>query len=127
MRTVYNRSMILSYQYRIKPSPEQEAMMVYWLELLRRHWNYALGQRLDWLTRTRSQIDRCSIVSEPTGEIPERPSYNSQSSDLKQTKALFPEYKGIYAQVQQQNLMRLDKAWLRWLVPDAKGKRASKT
>jgi len=61
------------------------------------------------------------------GAIPERPSYNSQSADLKQTKALFPEYKGIYAQVQQQNLMRLDKAWLRWLVPDAKGKRAGKT
>jgi len=118
--------MILTYEYKIKPSPEQEAMMLHWLELLRRHWNYALGQRLDWLNRTRCQIDRCSIKSEPIGVIPERPNYNSQSSDLKQTKALFPEYKGIYAQVQQQNLMRLDKAWQRWLVPDAKGKRAGR-
>ncbi len=24
----------------------------HWGELLRRHWNYALGQRLDWLRRT---------------------------------------------------------------------------
>lgn len=32
-----------------------------WLELLRRHWNYALGQRLDWLRRTRCQVDRCTF------------------------------------------------------------------
>ncbi len=46
-----------------------------WLELLRRHYNYALGQRLDWLNRTRCQVDRCSLVSEPIGEIPERVDY----------------------------------------------------
>jgi len=100
--------------------------MLYWLELLRRHWNYALGQRLDWLNRTRSPIDRCSLVSEPIGEIPERPNYNFQANQLKQTKELFPEYKGIYHDVQQQNLMRLDKAWTRWLVPDATGKRGGR-
>ena len=55
--------MILTYCYRIKPSPEQIVTMERWLELLRRHWNYALGQRLDWLNRTRSPIDRCSLVS----------------------------------------------------------------
>ncbi|NEP61169.1 MAG: helix-turn-helix domain-containing protein, partial [Symploca sp. SIO2G7] len=36
--------MILTYCYRIKPSAEQEATMFYTLELLRRHWNYCLGQ-----------------------------------------------------------------------------------
>jgi len=100
--------------------------MLHWLELLRRHWNYAIGQRLDWLNRTRCQIDRCSIKSEPIGGIPERPNYNFQSAQLKQTKELFPEYKGIYHDAQQQNLMRLDKAWQCWLVPDAKGKRAGR-
>ena len=118
--------MILTYEYRIKPSPEQEAMMLHWLELLRRHWNYALGQRLDWLNRTRCQIDRCSIKSEPIGNIPERPNYHYQAGELKQTKILFPEYKDIYAQVQQQNLMRLDKAWQRWLKPDKTGKRGGR-
>ena len=100
--------------------------MLHWLELLRRHWNYALGQRLDWLNRTRSRIDRCSLVSEPIGEIPERPNYNFQANQLKQTKELFPEYKRIYHDVQQQNLMRLDRAWTRWLVPDATGKRGGR-
>ncbi|MGB7441222.1 MAG: helix-turn-helix domain-containing protein, partial [Coleofasciculaceae cyanobacterium] len=29
--------MILTYQYRIKPTPDQEATMLFWLERLRRH------------------------------------------------------------------------------------------
>jgi hypothetical protein len=57
-----------------------------WREMLRRHFNYALGQRFDWLRRTRCQIDRCSLVSEPIGDIPEKfPSYNFQAGELKQT------------------------------------------
>ena len=61
--------MLLTYEYRIKPSPEQVAIMDNWLELLRRHWNYALGERLDWLSRSRSWVNQCSIVSEPIGDV----------------------------------------------------------
>ena len=101
-------------------------MLEAWGELLRRHYNYALGQRFDWLNRTRCQIDRCSLVSEPIGERPERVDYYTQASELKQTKQLFPEYKDIYADCQQQNLMRLDKAWKKWLIPDKNGKRGGR-
>lgn len=118
--------MKLAYQYRIKPTTEQVAIMETWLELLRRHWNYALAQRLDWLHRTRSFADRCSLVSEPIGEIPSRPSYYTQAAELKETKKLFSEYKNIYAEVQQQNLMRLDKACVRWMKPDVNGKRSGR-
>ena len=118
--------MILTYCYRIKPSAEQEATMLYTLELLRRHWNFALGQRLDWLRRTRCQVDRCSIVSEPIGEIPNKVDYYTQQSDLKQTKALFPDYKNIWSESQQVNLQRLNKAWERWLFPDKSGKRGGR-
>ena len=97
-----------------------------WSELLRRHYNWALGQRLDWLNRTRCQIDRCSIVSEPIGEVPGRVDYYSQQSALHETKKLFPEYAGIYSEVQQMNLQRLDKAWKRWLVPDKTGSRGGR-
>ena len=97
-----------------------------WSELLRRHWNFALAQRLDWLNRTRCQIDRCSIVSEAIGSVPERVDYYSQQSALKETKRLFPEYASIYSEVQQMNLQRLDKAWKRWLVPDKTGKRGGR-
>ncbi|MCL1474753.1 RNA-guided endonuclease InsQ/TnpB family protein [Argonema antarcticum] len=119
--------MLLTYQYKIKPSPEQKIVMMQWLELLRRHYNYSLGQRLDWLSRTRCSIDRCSLVSEPIGDIPEQfPNYNFQAGLLKQTKELFPEYKYIYHDVQQQNLKRLDKAWDRWIKPDKSGKRGGR-
>ena len=109
--------MILTYEYRLRPTNQQAAQIDWWLELLRRHWNYALGQRLDYLRRTRSQIDRCSLVSEPIGEIPESVNYYTQQAALKETKVLFPEYKEIYSEVQQINLQRLDKAWKRWLPP----------
>ena len=118
--------MLITYQYKLNPSVKQAATMEVWGELLRRHWNYALGQRLDWLYSNRSQIDRCSLISEPVGEIPEKVDYYTQASDLKQTKELFPDYKDIYADCQQQNLMRLDKAWKRWLIPDKTGKRGGR-
>jgi putative transposase len=79
------------------------------------------------LRRTRCQIDRCSLVSEAIGDIPDKfPGYNFQAGELKQTKELFPAYKEIHAEVQQQNLKRLDKAWDRWMKPDKSGKRAGR-
>ncbi|WP_439638085.1 RNA-guided endonuclease InsQ/TnpB family protein [Spirulina sp.] len=118
--------MIVTHEYRIYPSAEQITIMERWLELLRRHWNYALGQRLDWLSQTREAINTCSIIAEPIGEIPEPVTYYSQQSALKETKVLFPEYRDIYAEVQQGNLRRLDKAWQRWWKPDITGKRAGR-
>ena len=118
--------MLLTYCYRIKPNAEQQAVMLHTLELLRRHWNYALGQRLDWLRRTRCQIDRCSIISEPIGKIPDKVDYYTQQSALKETKQLFPAYKDIWAESQQVNLQRLKKAWERWMIPDKSGKRGGR-
>lgn len=118
--------MLLTYQYKLNPTQLQSSTMAVWGELLRRHWNYALGQRLDWLNRTRCPIDRCSIGSEPIGEISARVDYYTQASQLRTTKELFPAYKHIYADCQQQNLMRLDKAWKRWMTPDKNGKRGGR-
>jgi putative transposase len=110
----------------LQPNPEQVATLSHWGELLRRHWNYALGERLDYLRRTRSLLDQCSLISEAIGDIPSKVDYYSQAANLKETKSLFPEYKDIYADCQQQNLMRLDKAWKRWLIPDKNGNRGGK-
>jgi putative transposase len=118
--------MLLTYQYKLNPTDTQASILETWGELLRRHWSYALGQRLDWLHRTRCPIDRCSLASEPIGGIPEKVDYYTQASELRATKELFSEYKDIYADCQQQNLMRLDKAWKRWLIPDNNGKRGGR-
>ena len=101
--------------------------MRHWLELLRLHRNWVLANRYDWLRHTRCQIDRCSLICEAIEEIPKlKPSYYNESEQLKQTKRLFPDYKNIYHEVQQQNLMRLDDSWWRWLIPDKTGKRAGR-
>jgi putative transposase len=60
-------------------------------------------------------------------DIPDKfPGYNLQAVELKQTKELFPAYKEIHAEVQQQNLRRKDKSWDRWIKPDKSGKRAGR-
>ena len=118
--------MLITYQYRIKPSDEQVTVMETWLEMCRWQWNRCLGERLDWLRRTRCQIDRCSLHSEPIGEIPERTNYYTQQASLPLLKKKQIEYKQLYAECLQDVLRRLDKAWKRWLVPDGKGKRGGR-
>jgi putative transposase len=103
--------MLLTYQYRLQPTLLQGATLNHWGELL---------------CRTRSQFDRSSLTSEPIGDIPSNVDYHSQAADLKETKGLFPEYKEIYADCQQQNVMGLDKSWKGWLIPDKIGRRGGK-
>ena len=71
-------------------------------------------------------MDRCSLTSEPTGDILSNVDYYSQAANLKETKGLFPEYKEIYTDCQQQNGMGLDKSWKGWSIPDKTGKRGGK-
>ena len=118
--------MILTYQYRIKPNTEQIAVMETWLEMSRWQWNRCLGERLDWLRRTRNPVDRCSLVTEPIGAIPSKVNYYTQQASLPLLKKEKPEYKQLYAECLQDVLRRLDKAWKRWRVPDSKGKRGGR-
>ncbi len=118
--------MLSTYQYRIKPSDEQIATMEKWLEMCRWQWNRCLGERLDWLRRTRCQVDRCSLHSEPIGEIPERVNYYTQQASLPWLKKEQIEYKQLYAECLQDVLRRLDKAWKKWLIPDSKGERGGR-
>lgn len=71
-------------------------------------------------------VNRCSLVSEAIGNPPEPVDTYSQKRDLKQTKVLYPQYKTIYADVQQENILRLGKAWDRWRKPDKTGKRGGR-
>jgi len=75
--------MIVTYQYPINPTPDLISLIDNWLEFCLRHWNYAFGQGLDWLHRTRCQIDRCSTLSEPIAQIPTLVNYYTQQTALK--------------------------------------------
>ena len=71
-------------------------------------------------------MNRCSLTSDPIGDIPSNVDYYSQAANLKETKGLFPEYEEIYTDCQQQNGMGLDKSWKGWSIPDKTGKRGGK-
>jgi len=110
----------------MRPPPNQEATMLDWLELLRKQYNYHLGERLDWERLNKCPVDRCSIISCPIAPPKDRPSYYSQQNDLLNTKKLFPEYKAIHSQVLQDCVKRIDRTWQRFTQGDSNGKRSGR-
>jgi putative transposase len=75
-------------------------------------WNYALREKKDWLNSRKSPVNACSIHSEYI--IPADtpfPNYHNQSKALTEAKKTNPELKKINAQVLQQTLRTLDRAF----------------
>ncbi|MBE9204152.1 helix-turn-helix domain-containing protein, partial [Synechocystis salina LEGE 06099] len=65
--------MRISYQYRLKPTTEQESLMLRWLDMLRHQYNWLLAEQFNWYEQNRSSIDRCSILAEHLPELKDRP------------------------------------------------------
>jgi putative transposase len=146
--------MRLTYKYRLKPTKSQIATFQVWLELARRQYNFRLGQRFDWYEATRSRVDACPLVAnivpveeiykdipltrtlikgkrkgEVVSNIVEQGYvdwFSVQRADLKQTKALFAEYKELDSQVLQDVIDRVEYAFSRFIKPDASGNRSGK-
>ena len=53
--------MKLTYRYKLRPTKEQNATMIEWLNLCRRQYNYRLGQRFSWWEATRTPINACPL------------------------------------------------------------------
>ena len=53
--------MKLCYRYKLKPTSEQKATMIQWLNLCRRQYNYRLAQRFRWWESTRTSINACPL------------------------------------------------------------------
>jgi putative transposase len=114
--------MLLTYQYRLRLTKEQETTFDQWLELCRRQYNYRLWERFDWWEMHRCSINACPLVCSIAKPKP-YPNYYWQQHDLQETKKLFPEYKQIPSHMLQNVLVRVDKAVDRWLKADSTGKR----
>jgi putative transposase len=117
--------MIITYQYKLRPNKNQVAKMQTWLEILRRHYNYCLSERLYWWEYNRCEINSCPLVCSIVS-LADRPNYYSQQNKLLETKGLFPEYKNIHSQVLQNCVKRVDLAFDRFVNPDVTGKRFGK-
>ncbi|MFM6628762.1 MAG: RNA-guided endonuclease InsQ/TnpB family protein, partial [Microcystis panniformis] len=102
----------LTYQYKLKVNRQQEQEIIHILDVCKSVYNYALSERKDWLNSRKCLADHCSLVSEyiiPADEP--YPNYFVQAKNLTEAKKVYPILKTVNAQVLQQVLKTLDKAF----------------
>ncbi len=125
--------MILAYKYKLKSTPSQEITMSNWLSMLRSHYNFCLRDRIEAYEQVKSpKLGNysdlktkapccpltCSISPQSQLGNPfkksgkKRNGYEMQSSELRFLKKARPWYKKIHSTVLQQNLRRLETAFL---------------
>ncbi len=102
----------LNYQYKLRPNKQQEAKIELMLDVCKNVYNYALRERKDWLNSRKSPTNTCSIISEYIipADAP-YPNYCYQSKKLTIAKKTNPRLKSVNAQVLQQTLKALDRAF----------------
>ncbi len=103
----------LTYTYRLRPNCQQIRLYQEWLEASRQVWNDALAERKDWSMSRSCSVDRCSLRGEYViaADAP-RPTFASQCKSLTQARKAFPELQAAHAQMLQQVLRRLEKAFV---------------
>ncbi|MGV0029488.1 helix-turn-helix domain-containing protein, partial [Phormidesmis priestleyi] len=102
----------LTYSYRIYPDLNQELEMLFWLEQCRKVYNFALRERKDWINSRKCAVNACSLKQEYIipADIP-YPGYYEQQNALSQAKKDIPDLLRVNAQVLQDALKRVDKAF----------------
>ena len=102
----------LTYEYKLEPTAEQIAYIENTLNVCRLVWNFALGYRKDWCKSRKSAINACSIEREYIISVNEPfPNYHRQAKLLTEAKKDNAFLKSANAQVLQQTLRTLDRAW----------------
>ncbi|NET15253.1 MAG: transposase [Okeania sp. SIO1H6] len=114
-----------AYQYKLKPNNELVSTIELWLDLLRRQYNYRLGERFSWWSENRSSVNACPLIM-PIPQLRNNQDYYSHKKDLVNTKDKFPDYKLIHSQVLQDCIKRVKIAIERWLKADKNGQRLGK-
>ncbi|MGK7927719.1 MAG: RNA-guided endonuclease InsQ/TnpB family protein [Spirulina sp.] len=102
----------LTYEYKLILTTKQIEVIEHTLTVCRSFWNYALRERKDWLNSRKSPVNACSLEKEYI--IPADapfPNYNHQAKQLTEAKKTNPILKSVNAQVLQQILRRLERAF----------------
>ena len=102
----------LTYQYKLKVNRQQEPEIVHILDVGKSVYNYAIAEQKEWLNSRKCLADRCSLVPEciiPTDEP--YPNYFAQAKNLTEAKKVHTVLKTVNAQVLQQVLRTLDRAF----------------
>ncbi|WP_019509108.1 RNA-guided endonuclease TnpB family protein [Pleurocapsa sp. PCC 7319] len=102
----------LTYEYKLEPTAEQISYIENTLDVCRSVWNFALLNRKDWCKSRKSAINACSIERELIMSVDEPfPNYHVQAKQLTEAKKNNNFLKSANAQVLQQTLRTLDRAW----------------
>ncbi len=102
----------LTYEYKLEPTSEQIESIENTLNVCRSVWNFALSYRKDWCKSRKSPINACSIEGEYIMSVDEPfPNYHVQAKQLTEAKKDIEFLKSANAQVLQQTLRTLDRAW----------------
>ena len=102
----------LTYEYKLIPSQKQIAVIEDILAVCRKVWNYALRERKDWYKSRKCSVNYCSLQHEYIIPVDQPyPNYKIQAANLTKAKKDNPELKRINAQVLQQVLKTLDRAF----------------
>ena len=102
----------LTYEYKLEPTRAQIDSIENTLNVCRRVWNFALSYRKDWCKSRKSVINACSIKREYIMSVDEPfPNYHVQAKQLTEAKKNNNFLKSSNAQVLQQTLRTLDRAW----------------
>ena len=102
----------LTYEFKLIPDRQQIEVIEHTLDVCRSVWNYALRDRKDWLKSRKSPVNACSLIQEYiiSPDIP-YPNYHNQASSLTLAKKTNEILKSVNAQVLQQVLRTLDRAF----------------
>ena len=109
---ITDMNLTMNYRYRIYPDANQEQMMLHWLEISRKVYNYALREIKDWVNSRKCSLDYCSLEREYI--IPADkpfPTYYIQQNALPKAKKEFPLLGEASSQVLQTTIRRMHDAW----------------
>ncbi len=102
----------LTYEFKLKPTADQEVLFEDWLEINRQVYNYALGERKDWYKSRACDVNSCSIKGEYIIPVDTpRPTFAIQCKALTEAKKQYSRLKQVQSQVLQQTLKRLETAF----------------
>ena len=104
---------VLTYEYKLKPTQQQFEGMQHILDVCRSVWNYALRERKDWSASRKCSINACSVRSEyiMAANAP-YPDFSAQCRGLTQAKKSNLWLRSVNAQVLQQVLKTLERAYV---------------
>lgn len=102
----------LTHEYKLIPTQVQIVEMEHILEVCASVWNYALRERKDWIASRKCPVNACSLRGEYIMSVDAPyPGYAEQCKALTEAKKTNERLSSVNAQVLQQVLKKLDKAF----------------